>query len=234
MTHSIKNINEISNEEIKDSEQNSENTETESEYDICDDEKGFKDVAGLEFPTSMINIDLDKFTSQMGLPYNKFQDVLKSQGGPFENGKIKYPAPQPPIQAPAPAPMAKPQDSASAISNEDSVNSVQKKKVKKQTYWKPDEDLKLKSLYTTYGNNWAEIQKHFSDKSKDQIHNHIRHLKKSGKLELIGTKEYEDKKRKKKSKCQSSSKASVSGIGEEIQSEDIIQSESNKDKESNI
>lgn len=90
-------------------------------------------------------------------------------------------------------------DSISALSRDESANfdkSEKKKKPKKQTYWKPDEDVRLKTLFEEHGNNWGEIQLHFPEKSKEQIHNHIRHLKKSGKLDRIGTKDYEEKKRK--------------------------------------
>lgn len=168
----------------------------------------------MEYPTSMINIDLDKFTNEIGIPMNQFKAVLKSEGGPFENGKIKYSDAKPEVMNFA-APSNKSIDDGSAAGNDDASESTAKKKTKKQTYWKPDEDLMLKVLFEKHGKNWGEIQKSFPDKTTDQIHNHIRFLKKSGKLDLIGTKDYEDKKRKKvaapKPKAMASSKASMSG-----------------------
>jgi len=183
-------------------------TESNSEFDIQDDQDNHGATAGLELPTSMINIDLDKFTAKVGINSEDFKNVLKSQGGPFEHGRINHPAKIENVDQTSNIITidANKQmngrlgiDSASRMSNEESasIKSDKRKKTKKQTYWKPEEDLKLKQLHEELGNQWSEIQKHFPEKSKDQIHNHIRHLKKSGKLDLIGTKEYEDNKRKK-------------------------------------
>ena len=182
-------------------------TETDSEYDIEDDLDNYGAVSGLEVPTSMINIDLDKFTEKIGISSEDFKRVLKSSGGPFEHGKINPPA-DTKVNIPIPTSGETNKsaigglnvDSISIISKEESgINEKgeKKKKPKKQTYWKPDEDLKLKDLYDIHGNNWVEIQQHFPEKSKEQIHNHIRHLKKSGKLDLIGTKSYDEIKKKK-------------------------------------
>ena len=228
LTQNHKTINQLtSKEEDKDGSA----TESDSEFDIEDDLENYWAVSGLELPTSMINIDLDKFTEKIGISSEDFKKVLKSSGGPFEHGKINPPA-DTKINIPIPIIGdtnksllgALNGDSVSAISKEESgINDKgeKKKKPKKQTYWKPDEDLKLKDLYNTHGNNWGEIQQHFPEKSKEQIHNHIRHLKKSGKLDLIGTKNYDDlKKKKNKSKTvaavkESVDKASMSNISKE-------------------
>lgn len=209
----IANIEPEQREELK--SQGSE-TESDSEFDVKDDAENYADVAGLELPTSMINIDLDKFTSNMGIDQKQFRRVLKSNGGPFENGKVNPPAEPKMLEMLAPLESKKsmmsktPADSISAMSNDESISKSEKKKQKKQTYWKHDEDLRLKELFEKYGNQWAEIQKFFPERTKEQIHNHVRHLKKSGKLDLIGTKEYEESKKAKGAKS-STKKSAKSG-----------------------
>ena len=175
-------------------------TETDSEFDIKDDNENYQNIAGLELPNSLIRSKLDKFVSKIGINSTEFRKTLESPGGPLENGKIRPPAPSLFINPEPKKPSSGKwfNNSPSGTSNDGSINiKSESKKIKKQTYWKPDEDLKLKELHDKYGNQWMEIQKFFPDKTKEQIHNHIRHLRKSGKLELIGTKDYEKSKRKK-------------------------------------
>jgi len=187
------------NKEEEKSDKGSE-TETDSEFDVKENENIMGELAGYEKPTSIMKVDMNNLVTNIGFKPSEFKKVLEWRGGPLENGKAR-----PPIHAPeAPNEIKKSsgsriaQDSVSGYSNDGSVNTKgETKKVKKQTHWKPDEDIKLKELFEKFGNQWVEIQKFFPDKTKEQIHNHIRHLKKSGKLELIGTKDYEEAKRKK-------------------------------------
>lgn len=48
-------------------------TETNSEFDVEDDLENYGAVAGLEMPTSMISIDLDKFTQKIGINPEDFK-----------------------------------------------------------------------------------------------------------------------------------------------------------------
>ncbi|CAI2367257.1 unnamed protein product [Moneuplotes crassus] len=173
---------------LRDEQESNEETESDDEFEIQGD-TGYQNVAGLELQSVLVKPNLDKFVGELGINPVMFKSILESSGGPLQNGKIQPPAPVSTIPLDSmKSSSVRAFDSISGISNSGSVNSRgEKKKTKKKTYWKPDENLKLKELYEKYGNQWVEIQKFFPSKSTGQIRNHIRHLKKAESTSSQGT-----------------------------------------------